>query len=148
VEQIRDALRQVRGAFSLVLMTDTALIAARDHAGFRPLAIGRKGEAFLVASETVAFDIVDAEYLRDVAPGEIVVIDRRAQESGQVASLPISDAPPAPHHCIFEYIYFSRPDSQISSAAPSAAATTATQAATNEPTSMPPRVLRIRSTTR
>jgi amidophosphoribosyltransferase len=113
IEQIRDALSQVRGAFSIVLLTDTALIAARDHAGVRPLAIGRKGTAFIVASETVAFDIIDAEYVRDVDPGEIVVIDRESCEKGQATSLRIDDRPANPHHCIFEYIYFSRPDSQV-----------------------------------
>jgi amidophosphoribosyltransferase len=113
IEQMRDALAQIEGAFSLVLLTDNALIAARDHHGFRPLALGKKGKVFFVASETVAFDILDAEYIRDVAPGEMMIIDSRAQETGEPASLRISDRPTTPHHCIFEYIYFSRPDSQI-----------------------------------
>ena len=113
IHQIQDALRQVQGAFSLVLLTDTRLIAARDHDGFRPLAIGRKGDTYFVASETVAFDIIDAEYIRDVAPGEIVIIDEETQRSGTIHSLRISDAPPRPHYCIFEYIYFSRPDSLV-----------------------------------
>ncbi len=113
IEQIRDALSQIRGAFSLVILTEDSLIAARDHSGFRPLALGRKGNAFVVASETVGFDIIDAEYIRDVQPGEIVVIDQQSQKAGEVTSLRIDDRPTAPHHCIFEYIYFSRPDSQI-----------------------------------
>jgi amidophosphoribosyltransferase len=113
IEQIREALAKIQGAFSLVLLTDTALIAARDHFGFRPLALGRKGNAFVVASETVGFDIIDAEYVRDVQPGEIVVIDRNSVATGNVTSLRIDDRPATPHHCIFEYIYFSRPDSQI-----------------------------------
>jgi len=113
IDQIKDALSQIQGAFSLVLLTDDALIAARDHSGFRPLAIGKKGTAFVVASETVAFDIIDAEYVRDVEPGEIVVIDADAHRSGQVKSLRINNRPATPHHCIFEYIYFSRPDSQV-----------------------------------
>jgi amidophosphoribosyltransferase len=113
IDQIRDALSQVEGAFSIVILTDTALIAARDHQGFRPLALGKKGDSFVVASETVAFDIIDAEYIRDVAPGEIVVIDRKSQETGRVTSTRIDDRPARPHHCIFEYVYFSRPDSQI-----------------------------------
>ncbi len=112
-DQIRDALSQIEGAFSLVIMTDDKLIAARDHYGFRPLALGRKGNAFIVASETVGFDIIDAEYIRDVEPGEIVVIDAEAQKRGTVTSLRINDQQPRPHHCIFEFIYFSRPDSQI-----------------------------------
>ncbi len=113
IDQIRDALSQVRGAFSLVILTDSALIAARDHSGFRPLALGRKGGTFLVSSETVGFDIVDAEYVRDVQPGEIVIIDEKAHRTGDVTSIRIDDRPATPHHCIFEYIYFSRPDSRI-----------------------------------
>lgn len=120
VEQIRDALKQIEGAFSLVILTDNKLIAARDPAGFRPLAIGRKGDAmpdgrqaYFVASETVAFDIIDAEYVRDVEPGEIVVFDDEVQKTGNIKSLRITEEKSEHHHCIFEYIYFSRPDSQI-----------------------------------
>ncbi len=113
IDQIRDALSQVRGAYSLVILTDRALIAARDHDGFRPLALGRKDGAFVVASETVAFDIIDAEYVRDVEPGELVVIDEKARASGTVTSLHIDGRPARPHYCIFEYVYFSRPDSMI-----------------------------------
>ena len=113
IDQIRDALSQVQGAFSLVMLTDDALIAARDHSAFRPLALGKLGDAFVIASETVGFDIIDAEYLRDIEPGEIVVINARSKETGDVTSLSIDDKPARPHHCIFEYIYFSRPDSQI-----------------------------------
>ena len=113
LDQIRDAIAQVKGAFSLVILTDTALIAARDHQGFRPLAIGKKDGAFVVASETVAFDIIDADYVRDVEPGEIVVIDDAALAAGTPRSIRIDDRPAEPHHCIFEFIYFSRPDSQI-----------------------------------
>ncbi len=118
IEQIRDALSQIKGAFSLVILTDDKLIAARDHSGFRPLALGKKGNAidgrsFFVASETVAFDIIDAEYIRDIQPGEIVVLDKDSQATGEVKSLRIDDRPAEPHFCIFEYIYFSRPDSQI-----------------------------------
>lgn len=115
IGQIRDALRQVDGAYSLVLLTDTRLVAARDPHGFRPLAIGRKGKTYFVASETVAFDILDAEYVRDVAPGEMVIIDEETVRTGDIRSLQVADAPPSgqPHHCIFEFIYFSRPDSRI-----------------------------------
>lgn len=118
VEQIRDALRQTLGAYSLAMMTDSALVAARDPHGIRPLAIGRikrsDGQwAYMVASETCAFDIVNAEYLRDVEPNEIVVIDRHTIETGQIKSLKIEEKPPVPTHCIFEYIYFARPDSKI-----------------------------------
>jgi amidophosphoribosyltransferase len=113
IEQIRDALTQIRGAFSLVIMTDTALIAARDHSGFRPLAIGRKDDTWFVASETVAFDIIDAEYVRDVEPGEIVVFSGAPGAPATITSLRIDNRPAEPHFCIFEYIYFSRPDSRI-----------------------------------
>lgn len=118
IDQIRDALAQIRGAFSLVILTDNKLIAARDHSGFRPLALGRKhntdgGQTFFVASETVGFDIIDAEYVRDVEPGEIIIIDEHSRSTGTVTSIRIDDRPATPHHCIFEYIYFSRPDSQI-----------------------------------
>jgi amidophosphoribosyltransferase len=113
IEQIRNALAQIDGAFSLVLLTEHALIAARDHAGVRPLAIGKKGDTYVVASETVGFDIIDAEYIRDVLPGEIVVIDEATRTTGNIRSLRIDDRPARPHYCIFEFIYFSRPDSQI-----------------------------------
>jgi len=113
INQIRDALSQVRGAFSIVMLTDDKLIAARDHSGFRPLSLGKKENAFVVASETVGFDIIDAEYIRDVEPGEIVVIDEKSLTTGTVTSLRINNEPADPHYCIFEYIYFSRPDSQI-----------------------------------
>jgi amidophosphoribosyltransferase len=113
LDQILDALAQVKGAYSLVILTDNRLIVARDHHGVRPLAIGRKDGAFFVASETVAFDIIDAEYVRDVKPGEMVVFDADALKWGEGKSFAIPGESSAPHHCIFEYIYFSRPDSQI-----------------------------------
>lgn len=113
VLQVRDALESVEGAYSLVILTDDALIAARDPHGFRPLAVGRLGDSFVVASETCAFDILGAEYIRDVAPGEILVIDQKAVDSGRMRSLWSSRKPANAHHCIFEYIYFSRPDSRI-----------------------------------
>ncbi|MFI5224024.1 MAG: amidophosphoribosyltransferase, partial [Nitrospirales bacterium] len=114
INQIRDALRQIEGAYSLVILTDDRMIVARDPHGFRPLALGRKGKALLAASETVAFDIVDAEYIRDVRPGEMVIIDQNAVDTGTPASLMIHTEPPPPsRHCVFEYIYFSRPDSQV-----------------------------------
>lgn len=113
VLQVKDALDLVEGAYSLVILTDDALIAARDPHGFRPLAFGRLGDAFVVASETCAFDVLGAEYIRDVAPGEILVIDQKAIESGRTRSLWNSRKSVQAHHCIFEYVYFSRPDSRI-----------------------------------
>ena len=113
VGRIQDALRQVRGAYSLTILTDEGLIAARDPHGFRPLSIGRIGDAWVVASETCAFDIISAEYVREVMPNEIVVIDRDTVATGEIKSYQIDDVTPRPAYCIFEYVYFSRPDSRI-----------------------------------
>jgi len=121
VLQIKEALETIRGAYSLVILTDEAVIAARDPHGFRPLALGKlapkdasqTGDAFVVASETCAFDIIGATYVRDVEPGEILVIDKQGVISGKLRSLWVSHTAATPHHCIFEYIYFSRPDSKI-----------------------------------
>ena len=104
---LTDALLQVEGAFSLVVLTRDELWAIRDPRGFRPLALGRLGDAWLVASETAAFDLVGGTYLRDVEPGEMVRISRAGLES-------VSFAPEKPHqYCIFEHVYFSRPDSVV-----------------------------------
>ncbi|MEL6771572.1 MAG: amidophosphoribosyltransferase [Bacteroidota bacterium] len=134
VNRVIDALHQCEGAFSLVLLTDDALIAVRDPNGFRPLALGkldapgRSAPGWCVASETCAFDLIGAEYVRDIEPGEILVIDREAVERGTMASQPCVDPAtgetqtfngvclPRPHgvsQCIFEYVYFSRPDSKV-----------------------------------
>lgn len=116
IDQILDALSQIRGAYCLVILTDESLIAVRDPNGFRPLCLGRKDGAWLVASETCAFDIIGAEYVRDVEPGEVVVIDRATL--GEAASEPASLRHPLAggtktSQCIFEYVYFARPDSRI-----------------------------------
>ena len=118
VDQIRDALQQARGAFSLAMLTDTALVAARDPNGIRPLALGRlkrpDGEwAYMIVSETCAFDIVGAEYIRDVQPNEIVTIDEHTVRTGEIHSTYVVENPPTPTHCIFEYVYFARPDSMV-----------------------------------
>ncbi len=113
IAQIKEALDQVQGAYSLVMLTDKSLIAARDPYGFRPLALAKLGGAYVIASETCAFDIVGAEYIGDVMPGEILVIDDEGIKSGELKSYHVSKRSPEPHHCIFEYIYFSRPDSKI-----------------------------------
>ncbi|RJP78678.1 MAG: amidophosphoribosyltransferase [Candidatus Zixiibacteriota bacterium] len=107
VNQIREALTQVEGAFSLVFLARDRIIAARDPHGFRPLCVGMKDKAPVVASESCALDLIEAEYVRDVEPGEILEID----ESGLHSSF----LPPAARttQCIFEFIYFSRPDSRI-----------------------------------
>jgi len=100
-------LRRLRGAFSLTILTPDALIGARDPQGFRPLAIGKLGDGYVLASETCAFDLVGAEFIREVEPGEIVIINEKGINSyffrkNRKKAL-----------CIFEYIYFSRPDSKI-----------------------------------
>jgi amidophosphoribosyltransferase len=107
LERIVDALAQVRGAYSLAFMTEDQIIAARDPSGFRPLALGRIGDGWVVASETCAFDLIEARYEREIQPGEIVMIGKRGVES-------VRPVPPAPrHNCVFEYIYFARPDSRM-----------------------------------
>ncbi len=113
IDQIRDAIEQVEGSFSLLILTDTMLVAARDVHGFRPLALGEKDGSYIVASETCAFDILDAKYLRDIEPGEILVINSRADGKEVLQSYRLSKQVDQSHHCIFEYIYFSRPDSFI-----------------------------------
>ena len=97
----------VRGAFSLVLLTDDHLIAARDPYGFRPLCLGKYKDSWVVASETCAFDLIDAKFVREVEPGEIVVI----QGTELTSYHPFLERTRA--QCIFEYVYFARPDSKI-----------------------------------
>jgi amidophosphoribosyltransferase len=106
-ERLIKAFDELKGAWSLVMLTPDAILAARDPFGFRPLCIGRKGDAIIFASETCALDIIDAEYIRDVEPGELVIADHNGIRSIQ--------GPRRSHSamCIFEYIYFSRPDSMI-----------------------------------
>ena len=107
LDRVIDSLTQVRGAFSVVLMTDQGVIAARDPHGFRPLCLGRFRDAWIVASESCAFDLLDAEYVREIEPGELVVLDHR----GVTSYKPF--APTQPAMCVFEYVYFARPDSRI-----------------------------------
>ncbi len=113
VDQIIEALRKVKGAYCVTILTDDKLIAARDPYGFRPLSIGKLDDAFLIASETCAFDIQAASFLREVEAGEIVVIDEASLQTGEIKSYKISDQPVEQKHCVFEFIYFSRPDSFI-----------------------------------
>jgi len=107
VEALTAALAEVQGSYSLVLATADKVIAARDPRGFRPLSLGVLDNAWLVASETCAFDLVQADYFREVEPGEIVVLDRHGLHSYKPF------APQPPKHCVFEFIYFARPDSRI-----------------------------------
>lgn len=108
LEALCESLAQVRGAYSLLVLTPRYLIAVRDPNGFRPLVMGKRSDGAIVfASETCAFDITDTEYVRDVEPGEMVVIDH----TGMRSLYPFPKAKPS--LCIFEYIYFARPDSYI-----------------------------------
>ncbi len=112
-DRIMDALNTVHGAFSLVMLHGETLIAARDPHGFRPLCIGRLGDAWVVASETCALDIIQAEYVREIEPGEVLFFDRRMDATGEPVQRRLDFSPEKYHHCIFEYIYFSRPDSKV-----------------------------------
>jgi amidophosphoribosyltransferase len=104
-DRLIEAFRAVEGAYSVVALTRKKLVGARDPHGVRPLVLGRLGEAYVLSSETCALDIIGAKYVRDLRPGELVIIDGRGVES----LFPFEPAPPK--FCIFEYIYFSRPDS-------------------------------------
>ena len=114
-ERIADALTQVEGAYSLLFLSERALIAVRDPMGFRPLCLGKiTGEghppAYVVSSEPTSFDLIGIEYLRDVAPGEMVIID----DEGVKSSFPF--APEPRRMCLFEYVYFARPDAILEGA--------------------------------
>jgi amidophosphoribosyltransferase len=104
-DAIVESVRQVQGAFSLVMLTKDRLIAVRDPHGFRPLALGHLGDAVVVCSETCAMDLIGATYERDVEPGEVLIVSA----DGIRSIKPFAPAPLA--HCIFEHVYFARPDS-------------------------------------
>jgi len=108
LDRIIDAVQKIEGAFSLVFLSRTKMFAMRDRHGFRPLSLGRlPNGGYIVASETCAFDLVSATYIRDVEPGELLVFeDGKAPHSIKVYE-------PTPKHCIFEYVYFARPDSSV-----------------------------------
>ena len=107
VDRIIDATRQIEGAYSFLAMTDTALVGVRDPHGVRPLILGLLDGAYLLTSETCALDIIGADYIRDIDPGEMVVITESGIQS-------IKPFPKQEHRfCIFEYIYFARPDSLL-----------------------------------
>lgn len=113
VEQIIEAINKIEGAYSLIIMTDDKLIGVRDPNGFRPLSIGKMNGSWIITSESCALDINEAEFIRDVEPGEIVVIDKETNNSNNITSHFPFKIQSQPKHCIFEYIYFSRPDSKI-----------------------------------
>ena len=106
-DAVVESVSQVQGAFSLVMLTSDRLIAVRDPHGFRPLALGRLGDAYVVCSETCAMDLIGATYVRDVEPGEVLIVSADGVRS-------LKPFPPAPlAHCIFEHVYFARPDSYV-----------------------------------
>ncbi|MEE2858403.1 MAG: amidophosphoribosyltransferase [Candidatus Neomarinimicrobiota bacterium] len=106
-EKVEKALRKIEGAFSLLLLSPNEIIAARDQYGIRPFCMGKLKNTFVFASETSALDLLGAEYLRDIQPGEMIVLNDEGYSSKQIK---VSNQT---KHCIFEYIYFSRPDSKI-----------------------------------
>jgi len=107
---VLSSLRKVHGAFSLVLMSEREIIGVRDPHGFRPLSIGKLDGAWVLSSETCAFDLIHAEFVRDVEPGEVVIID----ENGIRSEWPFQ--PERSAFCVFEYVYFARPDSNFCNA--------------------------------
>ena len=110
-ERVAESVKQIRGAFAILLMTDNKIIAVRDSYGFRPLVLGKMENGWCVASESCAFDLVGAEMVRDVKPGEMVIID---SDNSEPRSMMWCDKlPEKTAHCIFEYVYFARNDSVI-----------------------------------
>jgi amidophosphoribosyltransferase len=107
VERIATALEKVQGAYSLLFLTESQLVGVRDPRGFRPLILGRLQQGYVLASETCALDLIDAEYIREVEPGEMVIIDK----GGVRSEFPFGPRPLA--RCIFEHVYFARPDSLL-----------------------------------
>lgn len=107
IDRITEALQIVKGAYSLVFLTETRMVAVRDPHGFRPLILGKLDGAYIVASETCALDLIEAEFIREIEPGEMILVDK----SGLKSFRPFAKVPTAA--CIFELIYFARPDSRI-----------------------------------
>ena len=105
--RVVDGLRRLQGAFSMVFLTEKKLVAVRDNIGFRPLVLGRVKNAYVIASETTALDLIEAELLREIEPGEMVVID----EDGLKSSFPFEKR--EQKRCVFEYVYFARPDTKL-----------------------------------
>lgn len=117
IDKIIDAVSQLEGAFSLVMLTDDSLIALRDPNGFKPLALGRitdeeGNDTYCVSSETCAFDLAGAVYIRDIEPGELIVINQKGVAEGKFESYNLAQNNGV-SQCVFEYVYFSRPDSKI-----------------------------------
>jgi amidophosphoribosyltransferase len=107
VDRLTEALNRVEGAYCLLLLTETRMVAVRDPNGFRPLCLGKLGDSYVVASESCALDLIEARLVREIEPGEVVVIDK----DGLKSYFPFKKVQPTP--CIFEFVYFARPDSYI-----------------------------------
>ncbi|HOP41304.1 MAG TPA: amidophosphoribosyltransferase [Geobacteraceae bacterium] len=107
LDRITEALGRVEGASCLLFLTETQMVAVRDPNGFRPLCIGKRGDAYVVASESCALDLIEAQFIREVEPGEVIIINK----DGLSSHFPFKKVKPTP--CIFEFIYFARPDSYI-----------------------------------
>lgn len=107
VNALKDAVSKIRGAYSFVFITKKGIVAARDPYGVRPLCLGKMGRTWVVASETCAFDLIGAQYVRDIEPGELVDITDRGIKSHMIANVRNKAM------CVFEYVYFSRPDSRV-----------------------------------
>ncbi len=106
-DRIVDAVKKIEGAYSLIFLSRTKMFAVRDAHGFRPLSLGRTGDGYVVASETCAFDLIGAKFIRDVEPGEMLIFEKeKAPRSVKIFE-------PTPKHCIFEFVYFARPDSNV-----------------------------------
>ena len=107
INRLVDGLMRVEGAYSLVMMTEDTMVAVRDPWGFRPMVLGKRGKSWVIASETCALGLIGAEYLREVEPGEMLIVDRDGVQS-------LFPFPRRPRRaCVFEHIYFSRPDSTV-----------------------------------
>ncbi|MDD2337734.1 MAG: amidophosphoribosyltransferase [Geobacteraceae bacterium] len=107
LDRITEALVRVEGAYCLLFLSETQMVAVRDPNGFRPLCLGKRGDSYVVASESCALDLLEAQFVREIEPGEVVVIDK----DGVNSFFPFKKVNPTP--CIFEFIYFARPDSYI-----------------------------------
>jgi amidophosphoribosyltransferase len=108
---LRQALGKVAGAYSMVLLTEKAMVGVRDPMGFRPLVLGKLKESYVLASETTALDLIEAEYLREVEPGELIVVDESGFHTERL--FPDRPEPARTGRCVFEHIYFARPDSVL-----------------------------------
>jgi amidophosphoribosyltransferase len=107
LDRITEALARVEGAYCLLFLTETQMVAVRDPNGFRPLCLGKRGDSFVVASESCALDLIEAQFVREIEPGEVVIIDK----DGVSSFFPFKKVKPTP--CVFEFVYFARPDSRI-----------------------------------